>query len=135
MAGFDDYSQLETLKLYPPILAIPKYTESRSQELKISTKKIQIGSDIIVVPSLLAIHTHPKYWIDPLEWRPRRWIQRSESDKPSSATLAPSVEVETLMVPQEGTYLPWSYGLQNCPGKRFCSSRSCGSPGMLVVQT
>jgi cytochrome P450 len=23
------------------------------------------------------------------------------------------------MVPQDGTYLPWSYGPQNCPGKRF----------------
>jgi cytochrome P450 len=57
--------QLETLRLYPPILAIPKYTGSRSQMLKVGSAEILIGPDVIVVPSLLAMHTHPKYWDDP----------------------------------------------------------------------
>ena len=43
--------QLETVRLYPPIIALPKYTNQRSQTLKVGNKTIPINLDTIVVSS------------------------------------------------------------------------------------
>ena len=57
--------------------------------------------------SILAVHTLPQYWPDPLTWKPTRWI------------LTNSANTETLYAPPKDTYLPWSDGPQNCPGIKF----------------
>lgn len=89
-------------------MALPKYTGQRFQTLKVDKKTISIGPDTFVVPSLLAMHTHPRYWPDdPLTWRPSRWISSSSNG------------IEEQYVPPQGTYFPWSDGPQNCPGKKF----------------
>lgn len=69
--------------------------------------------------SLLAIHTHPKYWsLDPLVWRPSRWIS-SSGNGDVTKPITNRLEDEELLVPIKGTYFPWSDGPQNCPGKKF----------------
>lgn len=80
---------------------------------------ISVDTDTMVVPSLLSMHTHPKYWNpDPLVWRPSRWIS-SPGNKGTNPNIAAQLESEELFVPAKGTYFPWSDGLQNCPGKKF----------------
>ena len=113
--------QLETIRLYPPIIALPKYTASRQQNLKSGNITIPIVPHTIVTPSLLAIHTHPKYWKEePTAWRPKRWISSASPKTPSSeATLAVKLDIEEIMVPIKGSYFPWSDGPQSCPGKKF----------------
>lgn len=69
-----------------------------------------------VMPSLLAIQTHPKYWEDPLVWNPSRWI--STPATPSS-DLEIKLEEEALFTPAKCTFFPWSDGPQNCPGNKF----------------
>jgi cytochrome P450 len=59
-------------------------------------------------PTVLASHTHPDYWSEPLSWKPSRWIV---SDSTKSA--------ETLSVPLQGTFYPWSDGPQVCLGVKF----------------
>ncbi|KAI9878026.1 MAG: hypothetical protein M1830_002146 [Pleopsidium flavum] len=114
---------LETIRLFPPIMALPKYTNQHSQILKVGNKTISIDLDTMVVPSLLAMHTHPKYWKqDPLVWRPSRWISSSSSPSSSNGsncTISARLECEELFVPTKGSYFPWSDGPQNCPGKKF----------------
>lgn len=116
-----DCLQLETIRLYPPIMALPKYTNQMPQLLKVGTKTIQIDSDTMVLPSLLAMHTHPSYWKpDPLIWRPSRWISSaSKTRNGSNPTTGTWLESEELFVPVKGSYFPWSDGPQNCPGKKF----------------
>jgi cytochrome P450 len=58
-------------------------------------------------PSLLAVHTHPLYWPDPLAWKPSRWIASANEGQ------------ESLVTPARNTYFPWSDGPQNCPGRKF----------------
>jgi cytochrome P450 len=58
-------------------------------------------------PSLLAVHTHPQYWPDPLVWKPSRWIASANKGQ------------ESLVTPARSTYFPWSDGPQNCPGRKF----------------
>lgn len=61
------------------------------------------------MPSLQALHTHPRHWgDDSLVWRPSRWIIGSND-----------LESERLFSPPKGVYFPWSDGIRNCPGKKF----------------
>ena len=90
---------------------MPKWTDRSSQRLAINGRDITIPAKTMVIPSLLAVQTQPKYWQpNPLAWQPSRWI----SSSPSS-----SLEQEELFQPAKGTYFPWSEGSQNCPGKKF----------------
>ncbi|KAI9675452.1 MAG: hypothetical protein M1822_008930 [Bathelium mastoideum] len=94
---------LETLRLYPPILALPKWSNDQPQKLRVGEKTLTIPPNTGIMPSLLAIQTHPKYWPKPLVWDPRRWIN----------------EKGDLISPRQSTYFPWSDGPQNCPGEKF----------------
>jgi cytochrome P450 len=73
------------------------------------------------MPSLLAVQTHPKYWQDPLLWRPSRWICLSTVPRSSGSELdlATRLRQEALFTPMQSTYFPWSDGPQNCPGAKF----------------
>ena len=102
-------------------MALPKYTNQRPQTLQVGAQSFDIPGnyqDFMIVPSLLAVQTHPKHWgADALAWRPRRWIApNGPAEKPATPA---SLDREEFFAPAKGTYLPWSEGLQNCPGKKF----------------
>lgn len=100
---------LETLRLHPPIMSLPKWTKGRPQTIQVDGRTLVIPPGVGTSPHLLAIHTHPKYWADPFTWKPSRWIAESTSD----------VLGEKLWTPAPYTYFPWSDGPQNCPGEKF----------------
>ena len=74
-----------------------------------------------VMPSLLAIQTHPEYWTDPLLWMPSRWISGSTTSDSSipNSNFRTQLKQEEVIIPLEGTYFPWSAGPQNCLGVKF----------------
>lgn len=111
---------LETLRLFPPIMAIPKRTNSDPQSIRVGDRTIIIPPKTFVTPGPLAIQTLPEYWDEPLEWRPQRWIaNKSSSGRKPSASPDQLFESEEILTPRQGTYLPWSDGPQNCPGLKF----------------
>lgn len=71
----------------------------------------------MLIPNHVAVHTHPRYWgSDCLKWRPSRWIQ----SKPSiDSTNIETLDDECLVTPQKGSFIAWSEGVRNCPGKKF----------------
>ncbi|KUJ19296.1 putative cytochrome P450 [Mollisia scopiformis] len=99
---------LETLRLYSPVTGLPKMTSKTVQTLRIEDKELAIPPGTEIFPLLLGMHTDPRYWNDPNVWKPSRWIIPSETS-----------HEEELLVPQKGTYFPWSEGPQNCTGKLF----------------
>lgn len=101
---------LETLRLYPPIMSLPKWTKGAAQTIKVGEKVLVIPPGVGTSPNILAMHTHPKYWTDPFVWRPSRWITRDNDSRLGS---------EGLWTPPAHTYFPWSDGPQNCPGAKF----------------
>ncbi|KAM4054659.1 cytochrome p450 [Hirsutella rhossiliensis] len=112
---------LETLRLHPPIMALPKWTLKKAQTLTVGGQALVIPPGISTNPYLIAIQTHPKYWrdpryftslIDPYAWQPSRWISNPAASPDAMAE-------EKVVVPLKGTYFPWSDGPQNCPGKKF----------------
>lgn len=101
---------LETLRLYPPVTGVPKMTSSGVHTIQVAGRLITIPQGTDVFPMLLGVHTDPKYWEDPFIWKPSRWILRSEGSM--------GIDGEELLVPQKGTFFPWSEGVQNCLGKK-----------------
>ncbi|MCJ1312047.1 hypothetical protein MMC25_005721 [Agyrium rufum] len=114
------YFKLETLRLYPPIPSLPKWSNHQPQNLTVGESMITIPPRSGVLPSLLAMQTSEKYWKDPLVWRPSRWISTSLSESDQIDTsLVKRLKQESIMTPAPCTYFPWSDGPQNCPGARF----------------
>lgn len=107
-------SQLETLRMYPPALALPKHTPSTPQRIQVGDREIVIPANVHVQPSLLALHMHPQYWAEPENWNPKRWITRESQESTSKGEAR-----EVLIKPRRGTYFPWSEGPMNCPGRKF----------------
>ncbi|KAL9596408.1 MAG: hypothetical protein Q9179_004620 [Wetmoreana sp. 5 TL-2023] len=109
---------LETLRLYNPVVAVPKYTDDRAQTIYIDGSAYVIPPKTLVMLNICAMHTNPRYWgEDSLNWRPSRWITTSLCDQKSGPQEP--IEQETLFEPRKGTYLPWSGGARVCVGKKF----------------
>lgn len=86
----------------------------------VNNKTINIPSDTLVVPNLQALHTYPRYWgTDSLTWRPSRWILPDSTFQTAEGTVPTQLPNEKLLMPEKGTFIPWSEGARNCPGKKF----------------
>lgn len=102
----------ETLRLYGPIIVIPKYTGESPTKLKIAGKEYTIPPETHTAINVAALNTLPMYWgPDSLVFRPDRWI-----DNPN---LVSSLSSEELFQPAPGVFLPWAAGPRVCPGKKF----------------
>lgn len=103
--------KFETLRLYGPIIFIPKYTQDSSQYLTIDGKEHLLPPRTYTILNVAAIQTNPAYWgPDALAFRPDRFIIASTSPKPGT---------EEVLQPPAGTFIPWASGPRVCPGKKF----------------
>ncbi|KAI0974683.1 cytochrome P450 [Xylaria arbuscula] len=89
---------LETLRLYTPV-PVAKWTDKEARQLNVGDKTVVIPPSTMVIPNSLT-------------WHPSRWITASES----TATEHGS---EDLIIPRRGTFLGWSEGSRDCPGRKF----------------
>ncbi len=109
---------MEALRLYSPVVALPKYTNDRSQSISINGRVHLIPPDTLVMLNISAMHTNPRYWgEDSLTWRPSRWIVAHSVG--ASPNAHRQFEQEMLLEPEKGTYFPWSGGARVCVGKKF----------------
>lgn len=102
----------ETLRLFPPVYALPKYSPKTSQLLPLSDGRVlTIPPGVTVMPSVLAVHRLPEYWgEDAGDWKPQRWIKNE---------LPADVSKDEFCNPEPGAYFPWSKGVADCPGQKF----------------
>ncbi|KAL2049437.1 hypothetical protein ABVK25_010341 [Lepraria finkii] len=106
----------ETLRLYTPV-PIAKSTGKEPRTLTVGNKTFVIPANTMLIPNHVAVHTHPRYWgHDRLEWHPSRWIQ---SKKSTSGDPKNSIDDESMVIPYKGSFIAWSEGIRNCPGKKF----------------
>jgi cytochrome P450 len=105
---------LETVRLYTPV-PVAKWTDKESQTLDVGGgKTVVLPPDTMVIPSYASVHTDPRFWgSDSLGWRPSRWVDNDASAKPAQPGQ------EELISPRPGTYLGWSEGARDCPGRKF----------------
>lgn len=110
--------QLESLRLYSPVAAVPKYTNNHSQLININGQAHLIPPETLVMLNIFAMRTNPRYWgEDSLIWRPSRWIVGNSIE--AGANTARQLERETLLEPEKGTFFPWSGRARVCVGKKF----------------
>ncbi|KAK7929481.1 hypothetical protein WMY93_005876 [Mugilogobius chulae] len=86
----------EGLRLYP---SVPVFARNICQDTTIKGFKVLKGSTVIIVT--YALHRDPRYFPDPEEFRPERFLPENTIGRPAYA------------------YVPFSAGLRNCIGQRF----------------
>lgn len=96
--------KFETLRLYGPVIFVPRYTAGSSQRLTIQGKDYLIPPNTDVLVNIAGLNTLPSYWgDDSMVWRPGRWLNENNE----------------LLQPPPGMYNPWTAGPRVCPGKKF----------------
>lgn len=102
----------ETLRLYD-IVPLSKWTADKAQTLVVGGKTYTLPPNTLVLPSYAALQTDPRFWgDDSLEWRPSRFIVKRSNH-------GDDAEDEELRVPVRGTFVAWSDGARDCPGRKF----------------
>ncbi|KAI0897018.1 cytochrome P450 [Annulohypoxylon nitens] len=90
----------ETLRLYPPVPALPSITCNGTQELNIGDRTLNIPEGFNLTANLRA-------------------MQISTSAPPIDSPSSNHIAHEQFIQPKKGTFFPWGDGPQVCPGKKF----------------
>lgn len=112
----------ETLRLYPPIVYLPKLTTSRPTVLSAPDgdtqhRDIVLPPNSYVVVNFMHLHCSPDLWgKDALEFRPSRWISSPGSKTHSDPGYLSDEKLERS---PPGAFIPWATGPRNCPGMKF----------------
>uniref|UniRef100_A0A3Q1I386 Cytochrome P450 4V2 n=1 Tax=Anabas testudineus TaxID=64144 RepID=A0A3Q1I386_ANATE len=86
----------EALRLFP---SVPFFARSICEDCYINGFKVSKGANAIIIT--YALHRDPRYFPEPEEFRPERFLPENSEGRPPYA------------------YIPFSAGLRNCIGQRF----------------
>lgn len=99
-----DYTEAvvkESMRLYPPAHEIRRQP---TEDVDIAGYRVPEGS-LILLPSWV-LHRDARFWHHPMEFRPERWLDDSEGDRPEFA------------------YFPFGGGPRHCIGHRFAMTEA-----------
>lgn len=83
-------------------------------------KTLVIPPRTMINPSYVNLQTNPKWWgADSQTWRPQRWIKNADSDGAVGGGSDGRAGEEEMITPVRGTFLGWSEGARDCPGRKF----------------
>ncbi|KAK8863460.1 cytochrome P450 [Apiospora arundinis] len=107
----------ETLRLYPPVPALPSITSHGTQTLRVGTQDLYLPVGTTIASNLRAMQMHPHFWPDAEKWRPSRWVA---NPAPAASPLTrETMAKEKFQEPSNTIFFPWGEGPQVCPGKKF----------------
>ncbi|KAM3624625.1 uncharacterized protein V6R79_025721 [Siganus canaliculatus] len=86
----------EALRLFP---SVPFFARSLGEDCHINGFKVPKGVNALIIT--YALHRDPRYFPEPEEFRPERFLPENSAGRPPYA------------------YVPFSAGLRNCIGQRF----------------
>jgi len=107
----------ETLRMFPPVPLIPKIS---AEDTTLVTTNAEGEKIVLPVPAgtvvdlrVAALHYNPRYWKDPYEFRPSRFL---EAECPRDA------------------FLPFSAGPRACIGRRFTETEAVAVLAMIAMR-
>ncbi|PLB52213.1 putative cytochrome P450 monooxygenase [Aspergillus steynii IBT 23096] len=116
---------LETLRLYPPVVTVPKWTASNPVPITHQQQTYTLPPNVNINLNANALHYSPEYWgPDAASFSPRRW-DKSNADSflapndGKTGLAGPGLEFDTIHRPVRGAFIPFSDGFRACVGKRF----------------
>jgi cytochrome P450 len=120
--------QLETLRLYPPVVSIPKLTPPSGAELVYNDETIHLPPNVRVNLNCNALHNSEEYWgPDVGTWNPRRWDKRNPDsflarNDGVDGLSGPGLESQSIHKPHRGAFIPFSDGMRACVGRKFAQA-------------
>ncbi|TPR05238.1 Fungal specific transcription factor domain family protein [Aspergillus niger] len=116
---------LETMRLYPPVITIPKFTGDSPSVIHYDGKDYVLEPGTYINLNTNGLHYSEEYWGDDATlFQPQRWDARNKgsflarnTDLPGLA--GPGLEYPTIHKPVRGAYIPFSDGFRACLGKKF----------------
>jgi cytochrome P450 len=110
---------LECLRLYTPVPP-SKWTGDKTQSITVGDKTITMPPETMVMAAYGAVMTDPRWWgTDSLEWKPSRWIRRKDDGS------------EEIDMHKRGSFIGWSEGTRDCPGKKFSQAEFVATVAVL----
>lgn len=101
----------ESLRLYQIVPTI-RWTGDKTTTIAVNDKDYFLPEYTCILPSYGAVQTDPRIWgDDSLEFKPSRWIVAKE-DKSAPGD-------EEFLNYKRGSFLGWSEGTRDCPGRKF----------------
>jgi cytochrome P450 len=101
----------ETLRLWPPSWMISRRI---LEPVVLGGRILQVGTMCLVSPALL--HRDPRWWAEPEQFRPDRWVRRVPGKVDRFDPKAPGQP--------RGAYLPFGAGPRMCIGEQFAWSEA-----------
>lgn len=95
---------LESLRLIPPVPAIPKHTEEGVTLSSPVSGEVKVPAGTFISINVHALHHNPRYWTEPDKFKPSRFDSRY------TTPVEPS---------HKGAFAPFSLGQRGCIGKFF----------------
>ncbi|KAH7350990.1 cytochrome P450 [Rhexocercosporidium sp. MPI-PUGE-AT-0058] len=119
---------LEGLRLYPPVVGIPKEVPKENIEGQTITYRnkpvfIPPGTDITI--DVVSTQLNPLYWgEDSQDFRPTRWLMPPGYVAPPNTTNESPVH-PNLLCPPKGAFMAFSTGFRGCLGRKFAQVEFC----------
>ena len=101
----------ETLRLWPPSWM---FSRRVLEPVVLGGRTVPVGTMCLVSPALL--HRDPRWWAEPEQFRPDRWLRREPGKADRFDPKAPGQP--------RGAYLPFGAGPRMCIGEQFAWSEA-----------
>jgi len=127
--------QNETLRIFSPVINVPKCTKT-PQPITFNKKTHIIPGGVQVHLDAAALHRNPRFWVpagkteeeaQPSNYNPERWLletKRTEAtDFGEEDGLAPEGKdtSRAFYRPYRGSFIPFSDGVRACLGRKFAN--------------
>ncbi|KAK2762707.1 hypothetical protein FQN54_000881 [Arachnomyces sp. PD_36] len=116
---------LETLRLCPAVITVPKWTAYSPVELEYNGEKHILPQWTNIDLDAGGLHYDPEYWgPDATSWDPTRWDASNKNsflaqNEGTPGLTAAGLEHSTIHKPVRGAFIGFSDGLRSCVGKKF----------------
>lgn len=110
----------ESMRLYTPV-PVTKWTKDKAQPLNVGDKAIILPPNTMICLAYSSLQTDPRWWgSDSLTWKPSRFIGKGTASDPSVPhEPGANLDTEEFIQPRRGTFVGWSEGARDCPGRKF----------------